>query len=161
MLASILILIVFVSANPYYDKVLLSEVTDLILRNGELTVGRKNKPIQHLNCEYPPADSQLNDELRQADCQYGPQYIKCRNCGKNILLSDSDFIWECVGYGMTPGYILTNGQIGCEGYDYPDDPYILKGSCWISYKVYERPKYQYYYDHLTVSNYFLSKQIYR
>lgn len=25
----------------------------------------------------------------------------------------------------------------CEGYDYPDDPYILRGSCGVSWDVYD------------------------
>ena len=26
-------------------------------------------------------------------------------------------------------------QVGCEGYDYPDDPYILAGSCGLEYTI--------------------------
>lgn len=26
-------------------------------------------------------------------------------------------------------------QVGCEGYDYPDDPFILKGSCQLVYSL--------------------------
>ena len=26
-------------------------------------------------------------------------------------------------------------QVGCEGYDYPDDPYVLAGSCGLEYTI--------------------------
>lgn len=27
------------------------------------------------------------------------------------------------------------GQVGCEGYEYPEDPFILKGSCQLVYSL--------------------------
>jgi hypothetical protein len=29
-------------------------------------------------------------------------------------------------------------EVVCEGYDYPDDPYILQGSCGLEYRVERR-----------------------
>ena len=32
-------------------------------------------------------------------------------------------------------YRFGNVEVICEGYDYPDDPYILKGSCGLEYTL--------------------------
>src|SRR5204863_66139 len=49
--------------------------------------------------------------------------------------TDKDYVWECTGYGLTAGYKLSHSDVSCEGYDYPDDPYILKGSCGVFFGV--------------------------
>jgi hypothetical protein len=36
---------------------------------------------------------------------------------------------------MCRGYRLGKIEVVCEGYDYPDDPYILKGSCGLEYNL--------------------------
>ena len=33
---------------------------------------------------------------------------------------------------MDKKYQLGRIEVTCEGYDYPDDPYILRGSCGVS-----------------------------
>ena len=33
---------------------------------------------------------------------------------------------------MDKSYQFGRIQVSCEGYDYPDDPYVLKGSCGVS-----------------------------
>ena len=33
---------------------------------------------------------------------------------------------------MDNSYQFGRIQVSCEGYDYPDDPYVLKGSCGVS-----------------------------
>ena len=47
------------------------------------------------------------------------------------LIQCSVLQWECVA--ELPAEVKF-GQINvlCEGYDYPDDPYILRGSCGVS-----------------------------
>ena len=34
---------------------------------------------------------------------------------------------------MSNSYRFGKIEVVCEGYDYPDDPYILKGSCAVRY----------------------------
>ena len=38
--------------------------------------------------------------------------------------------WECKA-DMDNAYQFGRIQVTCEGYEYPDDPYILKGSCGV------------------------------
>jgi hypothetical protein len=105
-----------------YDKVLLSEVQALSLRSNEFTTSRRSSPIPQLTCE---------EGTYTRYCQYGPKNMMCKNMG----FGDKDIVWECTGYGLTPGYKLTYSDVSCEGYDHPDDPYILKGSCGVLYGV--------------------------
>jgi len=39
--------------------------------------------------------------------------------------------WECKS-DMDNAFRFGEISVTCEGYDYPDDPYILKGSCGVS-----------------------------
>ena len=45
-----------------------------------------------------------------------------------------DVQWECKAQ-MENGYSLGRTEVSCEGYDYPEDPYILGGSCGINFDV--------------------------
>lgn len=42
----------------------------------------------------------------------------------------ADVNWECQG-NLPAGLRLSRVVVGCEGYDYPHDPYILRGSCQV------------------------------
>ena len=44
------------------------------------------------------------------------------------------FQWECKT-DMDNNYRFGTVEVVCEGYDYPDDPYILKGSCGVSKQI--------------------------
>jgi hypothetical protein len=116
--------VVSASYPDNYNKVLLSEVQTLSLQKNKFTAGRRNPPIPQLNCE-------------SGYCENGPHNIMCKNVGK----SDNDFVWECTGYGLTPGYMLGRADVSCEGYNYPDDPYILVGSCGVFFTVDKDPSY--------------------
>jgi len=43
----------------------------------------------------------------------------------------ADAQWECKAT-MDNEYQFGRIRVVCEGYEYPDDPYILKGSCGVS-----------------------------
>ena len=56
--------------------------------------------------------------------QFHPAVVQCTNKGFDGV----DVNWKCeadlddsVRFGMT--------EVLCEGFEYPEDPYILKGSC--------------------------------
>lgn len=42
--------------------------------------------------------------------------------------------WECKA-NMDASYRFGKIEVSCEGFDYPDDPYILKGSCGLEYTL--------------------------
>ncbi|CAM9144764.1 unnamed protein product [Ascophyllum nodosum] len=45
-----------------------------------------------------------------------------------------DAAWKCEA-SMPEGYSFSSIEVGCEGYDYPEDPYILKDSCQLVYSL--------------------------
>ena len=45
--------------------------------------------------------------------------------------------WECKA-DMDSQYRFGEIAVNCEGYSYPDDPYVLKGSCGVCYYTFNR-----------------------
>merc|ERR1711988_166142 len=126
---SILILVVVLSTifiNPTAawgsndpGKVLLKDVQVLTLKAGQMTTGRRSSPVPQLNCVGGSAKGQFN-----------PQVVQCYNRGWD----GQDVQWECKS-DMDNLYRFGSVEVICEGYDYPDDPYILKGSCGLEYTL--------------------------
>ena len=54
--------------------------------------------------------------------------VQCYNRGSDGL----DVQWECKT-DMDNKYRFGKISVSCEGYDSPDDPYILAGSCGLDY----------------------------
>lgn len=103
------------------QKVLLKDVTSLVFTKGELTTGRRSAPVSQLLC-----DSEW------AVCRYEPSSIGCKNTGWD----GNDVVWQCEVTGGLPSNVkLGKMKVSCEGYEYPDDPYILKGSCGLIYRL--------------------------
>ena len=65
-----------------------------------------------------------------AQCSQQPTSVLCRNTGSD----GRDATWKCET-DLPAGYKLAHVSVSCEGYDYPDDPYVLYGSCGLSYKI--------------------------
>lgn len=56
--------------------------------------------------------------------------VQCYNRG-----SDGDDVqWECKT-DIDNAYRFGKISVSCEGYSYPDDPYVLKGSCGVCYRL--------------------------
>ena len=56
------------------------------------------------------------------------QVVQCYNRGWD----GNDIQWECKT-DMDNAYRFGQISVSCEGYSYPDDPYILKGSCGVCF----------------------------
>ena len=103
------------------QKVLLKDVSSLVFTKGELTTGRRSAPVSQLVC----------DSGRDV-CRYEPSSIGCKNMGWD----GNDVVWQCEVTGGLPSNVkLGKMKVSCEGYEYPNDPYILKGSCGLIYKL--------------------------
>lgn len=107
------------SAMGLHESVLLKNVDSLTFRNNQFTTGRRSSPIPQLNCIGGDAA-----HLRELH----PTTVQCYNRGSD----GHDIQWECqaeldnrVKFGTI--------DVVCEGYDSPDDPSILKGSCGLEY----------------------------
>lgn len=102
------------------NKVLLRDVTAITLHKGQMTTGRRSSPVPQLKCIGGSAGCY----------KFAPQTVQCRNVG----FDGHEVQWQCK-CDMDDSYRFGKIQVTCEGYDYPDDPYILKGSCGLEYTI--------------------------
>lgn len=102
-----------------YKKVKLQDVQVLTLHQGQMTTGRRSSPVPQLTC--------VGGSARGL---YNPEVVQCYNRGWDGL----DVQWECK-MDLDQEYRLGSVTVACEGYDYPDDPYILAGSCGLEYSL--------------------------
>ncbi|CAI4217739.1 unnamed protein product [Parascedosporium putredinis] len=58
--------------------------------------------------------------------------MRCTNQGSSY--SDEDIQWSCKAE-LPQELRLGSTEVICEGYDSPDDPYVLKGSCGVEYRL--------------------------
>merc|ERR1712004_509460 len=97
----------------------LEDVQVLTLTRGAMTTGRRSSPVPQLACV---GGSGRGEEQ--------PERVQCYNRG-----SDGRGVqWECKA-DMDNGLRFGQVEVVCEGYDHPDDPYILAGSCGLEYTL--------------------------
>ncbi|PIC45996.1 hypothetical protein B9Z55_005831 [Caenorhabditis nigoni] len=111
--------VVFLESSAASDKVLLRDVSAITLHKGKMTTGRRVAPTLQLKCVGGSAKG-----------QFSPKVVQCANQG----FDGSDVQWRCdadLPHNMEFGSL----SVSCEGYDYADDPYILKGSCGLEYEL--------------------------
>ncbi|XP_065904104.1 store-operated calcium entry-associated regulatory factor-like [Dysidea avara] len=102
------------------DKVRLTDVSTITLHSDKLTTGRRSSPVPQLQCVGGTAGCHTHK----------PRVVQCYNRGSDGY----DVQWECKA-DMDKSYQFGRIQVSCEGYDYPDDPYVLKGSCGLEYEI--------------------------
>ncbi|KAJ8373338.1 hypothetical protein AAFF_G00265820, partial [Aldrovandia affinis] len=100
-------------------RVLLRDVQVLTLYQGRCTNSRRTSPVPLLQCVGGTAG-----------CVFVPRVVQCLNKGWNGV----DVQWECKT-DMDQKYRFGRIEVSCEGYDYPNNPYILKGSCGLEYTL--------------------------
>ncbi|GJJ71156.1 hypothetical protein EMPS_03506 [Entomortierella parvispora] len=106
--------------NAAHQKVLLRDVQTLTLHKGRMTTGRRSSPVPQLNCVGGNACG-----------DYEPDVVQCVNTG----FDGSDVQWKCQA-DMPETFRFGELDVYCEGYNHPDDPYVLKGSCGLEYKLF-------------------------
>lgn len=102
-----------------HNKIRLQDVQVLTLYQGKMTTGRRSSPVPQLSCVGGSARGLFN-----------PEVVQCYNRGWDGL----DVQWECK-MDLDQDYRLGSVTVACEGYDYPEDPYILAGSCGLEYTL--------------------------
>jgi hypothetical protein len=95
------------------------------------------------------------------DCEkgcnlYSPDVVQCYNKG----FDGTDVNWRCETELPTE-ISLYDTIVGCEGYSYPEDPYILKGSCQLSYSLKSSGHSQQSSHHSNSRQYYPPKSAYR
>ncbi|XP_072373150.1 store-operated calcium entry-associated regulatory factor isoform X2 [Scyliorhinus torazame] len=102
------------------ERVLLREVQALTLYSGRYTTGRRSSPVPQLQCVGGTAGCKA----------FFPKVVQCYNKGWDGY----DVQWECKT-DMDTTYRFGAITVSCEGYNYPEDPYILRGSCGLEYVI--------------------------
>jgi hypothetical protein len=121
-LSIIMILVSIISLNSLVesrkDRIKLKDVEVLTLTSGKWTTGRRTKPVPQLQCV-------------SGYCNlFQPQTVQCYNRGSDGI----DIQWECKTE-MDNKYKFGKIDVLCEGYDYPEDDYVLIGSCGLEYTI--------------------------
>lgn len=103
------------------DAVRLADVKALTFYKDKKTTGRRNSAIP-----------QMVVAGGAAAPYFTPDVIRCTNSGSSY--DDADVEWTCKAQ-LPPEFKLGSTDVICEGYDSPRDPFILKGSCGIEYRL--------------------------
>ena len=111
-----IILSILLSIISCKDSIKLKDITVLNFQNNLYTTGRRSQPVLQLKC--------------LSGCENKIYSAMCKNTG----FDGNDVTWKCeadlnnnVRFGLT--------QVTCEGYNYPDDEYVLYGSCGLEYSL--------------------------
>lgn len=104
------------------NAVLLTKVKTLTLRAGRQTSARRTAPIPQLKCV--GGNARAHAGVMDA--------MRCTNVGNDY--DGDDVQWTCTA-NLPSEFKLGSTEVLCEGYDSPDDPYVLKGSCGVEYRL--------------------------
>ncbi|EGG12632.1 uncharacterized protein MELLADRAFT_101065 [Melampsora larici-populina 98AG31] len=99
-------------------RVLLSSIDTLTFYDGERTNFRRTSPVLQLVCQGQPCK------------RFKPDVIQCQNTGG----SGSNIHWKCEA-DLPSSIKLGRTEVSCEGFRNADDPYILEGSCGLTYTL--------------------------
>jgi hypothetical protein len=108
--------------KPPKNAVLLSTVNSLTLRAGKQTSARRSSAIPQLTCSGPAHVCKL----------YSVDVMRCTNEGSDY--DKENIQWSCKA-SLPPEFKLGATEVGCEGYESSEDPYVLKGSCGVDYRL--------------------------
>ena len=105
-----------------HSRVRLEDVKALTLRHGKQTQGRRST-VPQLDCISGP-------------CHETPRVVQCRNVGSDGYETQ----WKCEAEFSDSRISFDQSSlvVSCEGYDYPNDPYITAGSCGLQYSLVDR-----------------------
>lgn len=104
------------------SAVLLSRISTLTLRSGRSTSSRRVNPIPQLQCTGPSGVCAL----------YNVDTMRCKNEGADY--DENNVQWTCSA-SLPEEFKLGGTDVTCEGYESNEDPYVLKGSCGVEYRL--------------------------
>jgi len=109
-------------AAPTAHKIKLTDVKTITLSKGQMTTARRSSPIPQLRC---------HGHL----CRFAPETVQAYNKGTDGI----DVQWKFDA--DLPGTLAfaAGSDVNCEGWDYPNDPYVLVGSCGLTYSLIGTP----------------------
>ncbi|KDQ59196.1 hypothetical protein JAAARDRAFT_175961 [Jaapia argillacea MUCL 33604] len=105
------------------SRIALTSIPALTFYKGSLTESRRTSPIAQLKCIGAPCKL------------YTPEVVRCVNLGG----SGTEVDWKCEA-DLPETLRFGRVEVSCEGYSKPGDPYVLKGSCGLEYRLVEIPR---------------------
>lgn len=121
------------------DRVLLRDVKTLTFTRHKRTTSRRTHSIHQLSCVGGTAGCKL----------FTPDVVECDNGGFDE--EKKRLNWRCHAE-MSDRVQFNHVEVICEGYDYPEDDYILIGSCGLEFTLdYSDPHdyhHQSYFKHM-------------
>jgi hypothetical protein len=102
------------------DSILLEDVSALTFYSGQQTSSRRSHPIPQLRC--------VGSECNSAAI---PSVVQCKNSGSS---GNGNVQWECKAE-LPEGYRFGRVNVNCEGYNNPNDRYVLRGSCGLEFSL--------------------------
>nr|OQO32159.1 hypothetical protein B0A51_00528 [Rachicladosporium sp. CCFEE 5018] len=104
------------------EAILLSTVKSLTLHANSLTTSRRLAPVPQLTCVGGSA-SKFADVV---------EVMRCTNSGRGYGKEDVE--WTCQAE-LPEEFKLGSTQVVCEGYEGPEDEYVLRGSCGVEFRL--------------------------
>lgn len=103
------------------EKILLKNVKTLTLRDGLKTTHNRISPVPQLKCIGGTAKG-----------LYEVDVLRCKNQGSSY--DEDDIQWTCTA-DLPLEFKLGSTDVMCEGFTSSTDPYVLKGSCGVEYRL--------------------------
>src|SRR5258708_9330610 len=127
---SVFVACILSSVNGFFrfythQRVLLRDVESLVFKKNAFSSGIRTDSFPQLTCVGAGCDD------------YDIHAVLCTNVG----FSGSDVNWKCETQETSaptlsfPLIRFKNLIVSCEGYDFPNDPYVLQGSCVLEYSI--------------------------
>jgi len=107
-----------------HQRVFLGDVQTLSLRSNQDTEGRRVSAVSQLNCV---GGNGLEMAKKRSAL---PSVVQCQNQGSD----GTDVQWSCTAE-LDSAFRFGVTDVVCEGYEYPDDPYVLAGSCGLEFTI--------------------------
>jgi len=106
------------------SRIELAQIKSLIFYQDSLTKARRTSPIPQLVCVGKP-------------CQlYTPEVVRCVSLGGEGTSVD----WKCEA-DLPESLRFGKVEVSCEGWSRPGDPFVLKDSCSLEYRLVQVPGY--------------------
>lgn len=109
------------AARKSPESVLLSDVKALTLRKDLKTSHNRVPAVPQLSCIGGTAKG-----------LYEIDVLRCKNAGSSY--GDEDVQWTCTS-SLPSEFKLGSTDVICEGFSSSADPYVLKGSCGVEYRL--------------------------
>lgn len=100
----------------------LADIKVITLTAGHYTIGRRTASVPQLNCVGHPPDLNTVTDL--------PTTVQCVNRGSDGI----EVQWECKA-SLASDLRFGPLSVNCEGYGYPEDPFVVAGSCMLEYTL--------------------------